>query len=337
MLSCAERHGGLMKLGSIKNGTNDGELVVISRDNQRFEKATSVCKTLLEAMENWDRVSSKLETIYKNLNEKKSSSSFTVDENNFLSPLPRCFQWLDGSAYIQHIILVRKARGAEPPEKLREIPLMYQGVSDKFLAPREDIPFVDDSYGVDFEGEVGVILDRVPMGINPENALKHVKLLCLINDISLRGLIPQELAMGFGFLQGKPPSAHAPFALTPDELGPAWKNGRIHLPLLSELNGKWFGNPDAGEMFFHFGQLIAHAAKTRELQPGTILGSGTVSNEDTSKGQSCLAEIRMLEKINKGEITTPFMKPGDTIKIEMRDASGNNLFGTIFQKVQKIK
>ncbi len=323
-----------MKLGTLKSNHRDGELVVVAKDNKTYYSAKDICPNLMTALENWSEISPKLNQVYKDLNEG-SLKGVELDQTKFHSPLPRSYQWLDGSAYIQHIILVRKARGAEPPEKLREVPLMYQGVSDNFLAPYDDIPLRDEEYGMDFEGEVGVILDRVPMGATPEEALKSIRLLVLINDVSLRGLIPAELAMGFGFLQSKPPSSHSPFAVTPEELGVGWKDGRIHFELLSEYNGKWFGNPNAKEMFFHFGELIAHAAKTRELQPGTILGSGTVSNEDESKGSSCLAEKRMLEKINTGTITTPFMKPGDTIKIEMLNEKGENIFGTIFQKIKK--
>ncbi|MFZ8932763.1 MAG: fumarylacetoacetate hydrolase family protein [Bacteriovoracaceae bacterium] len=324
-----------MRLGTLKTNHPDGKLVVVKHDNSSYQEVHDICPNLISAMENWDELYPKLNKVYTDLNDGVLEGT-PVDQTKFHSPLPRTYQWLDGSAYIQHIILVRKARGAEPPEKLREVPLMYQGVSDNFLGPYDDIPLIDDSHGMDFEGEVGVILDRVPMGVSPEEALKHIKLLVLINDVSLRGLIPAELAMGFGFLQSKPPSSHAPFAVTPEELGAGWKDGRIQFELLSEYNGKWFGNPNASEMFFHFGQLIAHAAKTRELQPGTILGSGTVSNEDVSKGSSCLAEKRMLEKINTGTIETPFMKDGDTIKIEMLDDKGQNIFGTIFQKVKKV-
>jgi len=322
-----------MKLGTLKNNSRDGELVVVSINNKLAVKVPQIANTMQQLLENWADLAPRLEEVYKDLNEGNAESPFDVNEEEFHSPLPRAYQWLDGSAYIQHIILVRKARGAEPPEKLREVPLMYQGLSDNFLGPREDIPCVDESFGVDFEGEVGVILDHVPQGTKADEAQKYIRLILIINDVSLRGLIPGELAMGFGFLQSKPPSAHSPFAITPDELGDAWKDGKIHLPLLSEYNGQWFGDPNASEMFFSFNQLIEHAAKTRDLSAGTILGSGTVSNEDTNRGSSCLAEKRMLEKINEGEFKTPFMKPGDTVKLEMKDKEGNNLFGTIFQKV----
>ena len=229
--------------------------------------------------------------------------------------------------------MVRKARGAEVPPELKTIPLMYQGISDSFLTPTEDIPLLDFAHGLDFEGEVGVITDEVPMGVSEEKASDHIKLLILINDISLRGIIPGELKMGFGFLQGKPASSFAPMAVTCDELGDAWKNDRIHLPFLSFSNGEWFGHPDAGAMHFSFAKLICHAARTRRLHAGTIIGSGTVSNEDKNVGSSCLAEKRMLEKIEEGEIKTPFMKEGDTIKMEMKDRSGKDIFGTIEQRV----
>ena len=325
-----------MKLGSLKTKSPDGELVVVSKDNLYAVKVPKIAKTMQFLMENWKTAAPKLKEVYKKLNDGKIKGAFKVKEKNFHSPLPRSYQWLDGSAFIQHILLVRKARNAEPPANLKVVPLMYQGLSHKYLAPYENIPFQDDSFGLDFEGEVGVVLDRVPMGTKAENAHKYVRLVLLINDVSLRGLIPEELKMGFGFLQGKPASAHSPFACTLDELGKAFKDGKINLPLNVEYNGKWFGNPNASEMHFSFYQLIEHAAKTRELSAGTILGSGTVSNVDESKGQSCIAEKRMLEIINEGKEKTPFMKPDDTIKIYMEDNSGNNLFGTIFQKVSKV-
>jgi len=324
-----------MKLGSLKSSSRDGELIVVSSDNTKGVKVPEIATTMQQLMENWDELSPRLEEVYQDLNAG-DIESFEIHEEDMHSPLPRAYQWLDGSAYIQHIILVRKARNAEPPETLRDVPLMYQGLSDKFLGPREDIPFVDDSWGLDLEGEVGVVLDRVPLGTKAADAHNFIKLVVIINDVSLRGLIPAELKNGFGFLQGKPASAHAPFAITPDELGEHWRDGRVHLPLCSEINGNFFGNPDAGDMWFSFYQLIEHAAKTRELSAGTILGSGTVANDDESRGQSCLAEIRMKEKIKTGEMSTPFLKEGDTVKIEMFDPEGNNLFGTIFQKVVKI-
>lgn len=325
-----------MKLGTLKsNQSRDGELIVVSRDNQRGIRAENVAPCLREALENWSQAKPKLEALYKQLNEGQPAGSFAIEPAKLHSPLPRAFQWADGSAFIHHVKLVRMARNAPLPETLEKVPLMYQGGSDDFLAPLADIPQVDFSHGTDFEGEVGVIVDDVPMGITPEKALSKIILFVAINDVSLRGLIPEELAQGFGFLQSKPSSAFAPFAVTEEELGPAWREGRIHLPLNVEYNGAFFGKADAGAMHFHFGQLIAHAARTRNLSAGTIIGSGTVSNEDMSKGSSCLAEKRMLEKIHDGVMKTPFMKVGDTVKMEMFDREGRNIFGTILQKVVK--
>lgn len=325
-----------MKLGTLKSASRDGDLVVVSRDNRQAVRATGVAANLREALENWSEIEPRLQAIYKDLNEGRATEVFAVNEEDFHSPLPRSFQWLDGSAYIHHIILVRKARNAEPPKTLREVPLMYQGGSDDFLAPKEDIPQVDFSHGTDFEGEVAVITGDVPLGVSAEEALKYIRLFVLVNDVSLRGLIPAELAGGFGFLQSKPSSAFAPFALSPEELGEAWKEGRVHLPLDVTYNGEFFGKANAGAMHFHFGQLIAHAAKTRNLKAGTILGSGTVSEDKEGVGSSCLAEKRMIEKINSGEFITPFMKVGDTIKIQMSNAQGEDLFGSIEQKVVQV-
>lgn len=324
-----------MKLGTLKNNTRDGELVVVSRDNQRYVKVPQIAKTMQAALDDWDLLQPKLESVYDELNENKIAGEAVTSEA-FHSPLPRAYHWADGSAFIHHIKLVRMARNAPMPPTLETVPLMYQGGSDTFLAPTEDIPQVDFSHGTDFEAEVGVITKDVPMGISPEAALEKIILFVSINDVSLRGLIPAELEMGFGFYQSKPSSAFGPFAVTKDELGEAWKDGRIHLPLDVEYNGKFFGKANAKEMFFHFGQLIAHAAKTRNLAAGTIIGSGTVSNEDESVGSSCLAEVRMIEKIKTGEFKTPFMKDGDTIKIEMKNLKGENIFGTIFQKVKAL-
>jgi fumarylacetoacetate (FAA) hydrolase len=332
-----------MKLGSLKPSTTkqnrvnlDGEPVLVSRDNSKAYPISQIVPSVREAIDQWPTVKPQLEKLYQELNAGKLTGTIAVDETQFHSPLPRAFQWADGSAFIQHVKLVRKARNAPLPPDLLTTPLMYQGGSDSFLAPRDDVPLVDFSHGMDFEGEVAVVTDYVPMGASPEEALKHIVLVMIVNDVSLRGLIPEELARGFGFLQSKPSSAFAPFAVTPDELGEAWKEGRLHLPLLSEYNGQWFGDPDAGQMHFHFGQLISHLAKTRDLGHGSIIGSGTVSNEDVKRGSSCLAEKRMLEQINDGKITTPFMKNGDTIKIEMKDKKGQNIFGTIFQKIRQI-
>lgn len=325
-----------MKLGTLKSKTSrDGDLIVVSSDNQRAARARAIAPSLREAVENWAVCGPKLEELYKQLNAGLAKDSFPINTADLHSAMPRSFQWADGSAFLFHVKLVRMSRGAPMPETLETVPLMYQGGSDDFLAPTDDIPQVDFSHGTDFEGEVAVIVNDVPMGITAEKALDHIILFVIVNDVSLRGLIPEELAAGFGFFQSKPASAFAPFAVTADELGGAWREGRIHLPLLVEYNGQKFGGADAGAMHFHFGQLIAHAARTRNLTAGTIIGSGTVSNEDQSRGSSCLAEKRMLEKLNEGAIKTPFMKVGDTIKIEMRDAEGRNIFGTIHQRVAK--
>lgn len=326
-----------MKLASLKTTHRDGELIVVSKDNQRALKASQVAPSLREAIENWDKAKPQLEKLYSSLNEGKVEGEFEVDQKKLHSPMPRSFQWADGSAFIHHIKLVRMARNAPLPETLETVPLMYQGGSDSFLTPYEDIPQVDFSHGTDFEGEFGVIVGDVPIGVTPEEALEKIVLFVMINDVSLRGLIPEELAQGFGFFQSKPSSAFGPFAVTPDELNGSYQNGRVHLPLQVTYNGEFFGKANAGEMHFHFGQLIAHAARTRPLAAGTIIGSGTVSNENPEMGSSCLAEKRMLEKINEGAIKTPFMKVGDTIKMEVFDAHGRNVFGTIEQKVVSYK
>lgn len=324
-----------MKLGSLKTQHPDGELVVVSKDLKKFVKVNQIAQTMQFAMDNWDSVEAKLQEIYKNLNDGKCESTEDVDQEKFHSPLPRAYAWMDGSAFIQHVKLVRKARNAPLPETLETVPLMYQGGSDVFLSPRQDIPQVDFAHGTDFEGEVGVITGPIALGSSPEQCEKQIRLLVLINDVSLRGLIPDELKQGFGFFQSKPSSAFSPFAVTPDELGDDWKEGRIHLPLNVEYNNQFFGKANAKEMFFSFGKLLSHACRTRDLAAGAILGSGTVSNEDSSVGSSCLAEKRMLEKIETGEFKTAFMKVGDTVKIEMNDRNGQNIFGTIYQKVVK--
>lgn len=331
-----------MKLATLKSKSRDGELLVVSRDNSRAVKPYILTNgatpaTLREAIENWASVQPKLLQIYKDLNQKSLEGEFKVVEADLHSPLPRAFQWADGSAFLHHVKLVRQARGATMPPNFYSVPLMYQGGSDTFLAPTDDIPQIDEKYGTDFEGEIAVITDDVPMGVSPDEALKHVILIVLVNDVSLRGLIPEELGMGFGFFQSKPSSAFSPFALTPDELGDNWRDGRVHLPLLVDFNGKFFGRANGREMHFHFGQLIAHAARTRALTAGTIIGSGTVSNEDPTVGSSCLAERRVIEKIKTGNSTTPFMKPGDRVEIKMCDENAQNLFGTIRQTVATAK
>ena len=325
-----------MKLGTLKNPhRRDGDLVVISRDNKRAVRATPIAPSLREALETWAISKPKLELVARELEENRRTDAFEVHEEDFHSPLPRTFQWADGSAFLHHVKLVRMARKAEMPESLFTTPLMYQGGGDDFLAPTESIPQLNFDHGTDFEGEVAVVTDFVPMGIAPEDALQKILLVTICNDVSLRGLIPAELAQGFGFLQSKPSSAFAPFAVTPDELGESWKNGRLHLPLLVTYNGRSFGTADASAMYFHFGQLIAHAARTRNLGPGTIIGSGTVSNEDPARGSSCLAEKRMIETIEAGAPKTPFMSVGDQIHIEMKDERGQSLFGSIDQTVMR--
>lgn len=324
-----------MKLGSLKSSKLDGELVIVSRDLARFTKASDICPNLREALENWDKLSSQLQERAQAL-EKGTVHYQVYDETQMMSAMPRTWLFADGSSFIHHVKLVRMARKAPLPETLATVPLMYQGECGNFLNPLGDIPQRDFSHGTDFEGEIGVITDFVPMGTNAEQALKKIRLVVLINDVSLRGLIPEELAQGFGFFQSKPASALSPLALTPDEFGDAWKDGRLHLPLDVKYNGAFFGIADAGAMHFDFGQLISHAARTRDLVAGTIIGSGTVSNEDPSKGSSCLAEKRMIETIEMGTPKTPFMKEGDSIEILMKNEKGENLFGRILQKVKKV-
>ena len=322
-----------MKLGTLKDASRDGKLAVVSRDGQRYLKAQAVCSTMQELLDNWDSLSPRVSDLFNKL-EDNSSMGEKVVVSEFSAPLPRAYEWVDGSAYINHIVLVRKARGAEPPVTLKTDPLVYQGGSGKLLGPTDDIPFIEESYGLDFESEIVVFLSDTPMRVNSSDAGNYIKLLGLCNDVSLRGLIPGELQKGFGFFNSKPATAFAPFVVTPDELGSNWRDGRVHLDLSTEYNDKFFGNPNAGpEMFFSFEDIISHLTKTREFTAGTIVGSGTVSNEERSRGSSCIAEVRMIEKIETGSIQTPFMKPGDTVRIQMLDQSGNNIFGTIDQRV----
>ncbi len=326
-----------MKLGSFKSPkSRDGVLCVISRDLKTAVNASHIAPSLREAMENWKEAEASLQKLYSDLNAGTAKETFVVNEKDFLSALPRTWLFADGSAFIYHIKLVRMARKAPLPETLETVPLMYQGECGQFLAPTEDIPQRDFAHGTDFEGEVGVITDFVPMGVTPEEALKCIRLFVLINDVSLRGLIPEELAQGFGFFQSKPSSALSPFAVTADELGAGWKDGRIQWPLEVNYNGQFFGKANAGAMHFHFGQLIAHAAKTRNLAAGSVIGSGTVSNESHDRGSSCLAEKRMIEQIETGAIKTPFMKSGDTVEMQMLDEKGQSIFGRIFQKVKAV-
>ncbi|MGN5130665.1 fumarylacetoacetate hydrolase family protein [Aeromonas hydrophila] len=323
-----------MKLATLNNGKRDGALVVVSRDLSRAVRVPQLAATLQAALDEWAELAPKLAAVYQQLNDGACADAFPFDETACLSPLPRAYQWADGSAYVNHVELVRKARGAEMPSSFWHDPLMYQGGSDSFLPPRGTIPMGSEEWGIDFESEIAVITDDVPMGTSPQAAAGHIKLLMLVNDVSLRNLIPGELTKGFGFFQSKPSSSFSPLAITPDELGDDWRDGKVHLPLETHLNGALFGAPDAGvDMTFNFYELIAHAAKTRPLGAGCIIGSGTVSNYDRSRGSSCLAELRMLEIIESGQATTPFLRFGDTVSIAMQDRNGMSLFGTILQRV----
>lgn len=333
-----------MKLATFKDG-RDGRLAVVSRDLSRYMIAADVAPTMQAALDDWANIAPLLERLAAKL-EAGGGESF--QQSACASPLPRAYQWADGSAYVNHVELVRKARGAELPTSFWTDPLMYQGGSDSFIGPRDDIELADESWGIDFEAEVTVITDDVPMGVTANDAVNHIKLIMLVNDVSLRGLIPGELAKGFGFFQSKPSSAFSPLAITPDELGSAWKDAKVHLPLLSFLNDNAFGKPEAGvDMTFDFGQLVAHAAKSRPLGAGAIIGSGTVSNlldgspgkpiTEGGLGYSCIAEIRTIETINDGSPSTSFMKFGDRVRIEMNDAKGDSLFGTIDQVVKKYE
>ncbi len=336
-----------MKLASLKSG-RDGRLVVVSKDLTRYTDAARIAPTMQAALDDWANAERGLSELAQGL-ETGSVPSERFHEREAASPLPRAYQWADGSAYINHVELVRKARNAEVPASFYEDPLMYQGGSDSFLAPRDDIVMAEDKgWGIDMEGEVGVITGDVPMGVSAAEAGDYIRLIMLVNDVSLRGLIPGELAKGFGFFQSKPSSAFSPCAVTPDELGDAWKDGAVHLPLIVDYNGAPFGRANAGvDLTFNFPQLIAHAAKTRPLGAGTIIGSGTVSNKldggpgkpvaEGGAGYSCIAEIRMIETIYDGAAKTPFMSFGDTVEIRMEDAGGKSIFGAIEQKVAKYE
>ncbi len=334
-----------MKLATLKNKSRDGQLVVVSKDLATCVAVPGIAKTLQAALDDWDALSLRLASAYQELNVGNVPEPQEFDAAKCASPLPRAYQWADGSAYVNHVELVRKARGAEMPESFWEDPLMYQGGSDTFLGPRDDILMAqDEGWGIDFEAEIAVVTGDVPMGAAPQDAGRHIRLLMLVNDVSLRGLIPGELGKGFGFFQSKPSSAFSPVAVTPDELGDAWREGKVHLPLQSSLNGQKFGVPNAGvDMTFNFPTLIAHAAKTRALGTGAIVGSGTVSNKldggpgkpvaEGGVGYSCIAEIRMIETIETGEAKTPFMQFGDRVRIEMADERGDDIFGAIEQRV----
>ncbi len=335
-----------MKLATLKNNTRDGLLVVVNKQLTKCVAVPEIAEHLQQALDHWDRVEPQLNEVYTALNEGELVNEMDFDQELCESPLPRAYQWADGSAYVNHVELVRKARGAEMPPSFWTDPLMYQGGSDAFIGPRDDIPVASEEWGIDFEGEVAVITDDVPMGASAEQAASAIKLLMLVNDVSLRGLIPNELAKGFGFFQSKPSSVFSPVAVTPDELGDAWDGGKVNLPLLSHYNNEPFGCPNAGvDMTFEFPELVAHAAKTRPLSAGAIIGSGTVSNKQGTDfgtaiseggvGYSCIAEVRMIETIRDGKPSTRFMKFGDRIKMEMLDANGQSIFGSIDQQVVK--
>jgi fumarylacetoacetate (FAA) hydrolase len=336
-----------MKLATLRDGTRDGRLLVVSRDLASCAPAPASAHTLQEALDDWDVVLPKLLEISENLNSGRIAGTMEFNPRDCAAPLPRAFQWADGSAYVNHVELVRKARGAEMPASFWTEPLMYQGGSDAFLGPYEPIRAADEAWGIDLEAEVAVITGDVPMGAPPALAQRAIRLLALVNDVSLRNLIPHELGKGFGFFQSKPSSALSPVVATPDELGPAWDGGKVHLPLRSQLNGRKLGEPNAGvDMTFDFPTLVAHAAKTRPLTAGSIIGSGTVSNrgpdggpgrsiEEGGVGYSCLAELRTVETLRGGAAKTPFLKFGDRVRIEMLDAQGRSIFGAIEQAVEK--
>jgi fumarylacetoacetate (FAA) hydrolase len=323
-----------MKLATLKDGTRDGQLVVVSRDLRTAAIADAIVPTLQRALDDWTFYAPQLLDLSDSLNQGRARHSFAFDPKACMAPLPRAFQWADGSAYVNHVELVRRARNAEMPPEFWTDPLMYQGGGDDLLGPTDDIVCASEAYGIDFEAEVAVITTDVPMTVKPADALRHVRLLMLVNDVSLRNLVPAELGKGFGFFQSKPATAFSPVAVTPDELGDAWREGRVHRPMIVHWNGKKVGQPDCGtDMVFNFGQLIAHAAKTRNVRAGSIVGSGTVSNKDTKRGYCCIAEKRCLETIEDGAPTTEFMKFGDSVKIEMFDEAGKSVFGAIDQAV----
>ncbi len=325
-----------MKLATLKDGTRDGTLILVSRDLKHAIKADDIAPTLQAALDDWDYVSPQLVDRYDALNRARGSRAFDFDPEQCASPLPRAYQWADGSAYISHVERLRQARGAEMPKAFRSDPLMYQGGSDAFLGPCDDIPLETEDWGLDLEAEIAVITGDVAMGSPAKKAGEHIRLLLLANDLSLRNLVPAELAKGFGFFQSKPSTAFSPVALTPDELGSAWDGGKLNLPLLVQVNGELLGRPNAGvDMTIEFPRLIAHAAATRPLAAGAIVGSGTVSNADPAAGSACIAEKRALEAIASGEPTTPFLKFGDRVHIEMLDAEDHSLFGAIEQQVIK--
>ena len=327
-----------MKLGSLKEGGRDGTLVVVSRDLSKAVKATGIAPTLQAALDDWSNVAPRLNALSESLNAGRADGAFALDFAALAAPLPRAYEFVDGSAYLPHVERVRRARGAEVPESFYTDPLMYQATSAGFYGPRDPVLAASEEWGIDLEAEVVIVTDDVPMGVTPANAARHIQLVGIINDVSLRNLIPAELAKGFGFLQSKPRSALSPVLATPDELGDAWHDEKLHLPMRTWINGAWFGAAEAGvDMQFSFADLIAHAAKTRPLAAGTIVGSGTIANEDTTKGASCLAEQRTVETLRDGKPSTPFLKFGDTVRIEITDTAGASLFGAIEQTVTRYE
>jgi len=331
-----------MKLATYKDGSRDGQLVVVSRDLSTAHYATGIADKMQQLLDDWNFIAPQLEDLYQTLNAGKARHAFAFDPKMCMAPLPRAYQWADGSAYLNHVELVRAARHSEVPKTFYTDPLMYQGGSDDFIGPCDPVVCADEAYGIDFEAEIAVVTGDVPMRATPDEAIEGVRLLMLANDVSLRNLIPDELAKGFGFFQSKPATAFSPVAITPDELGDAWQGGRVHLTLQSTWNGRKVGMCDAGpDMTFHFGQLIAHICKTRNVRAGSIVGSGTVSNrgvevdgkKDWPKGYSCIAEKRAIETILDGKPSTAFMQFGDTIRIEMKDKNGQSLFGAIDQQI----
>ncbi len=321
-----------MRLATARDGSRDGRLLVIRRDGEAALDAGDVARSLQDALDRWEEVLPSLRALSATL-DAGDVDGIPLEPARLAAPLPRAYEWIDGSAFLHHVRLVRRARGAELPAELAEVPLIYQGGSGVLLGPGDDVPLPDPAMGLDFEGEVCCILGDVPAGARVAEAGRHVRLLCLANDLTFRHLVPAELARGFGFFQSKPATAFSPFAVTPDELGPAWRDGRVHLPLHVRWNGREVGSADAGAMHFSFFQLLEHAARTRALTAGTILGSGTVSNEDPARGWSCIAEVRAREMIEEGRARTRFLAAGDTVEIDMRDAQGRDLFGRISQRV----
>ncbi|MEO8809506.1 MAG: fumarylacetoacetate hydrolase family protein [Rhodanobacter sp.] len=327
-----------MKLGSLKKGGRDGTLIVVSRDLTHAVEAGEVAPTLQAALDDWSNAAPRLNALSDQLNAGEARGAFDLDMTALASPLPRAYEFVDGSAYLPHVERVRRARGAEVPQSFYTDPLMYQATSAGFLGPRDPVVVRSEDFGIDLEAEVVVVTDDVPMSATAAQASDHIQLVGLINDVSLRGLIPGELAKGFGFLQSKPRSALSPVLVTPDELGDAWRDDKLHLPMRTWLNGAWFGEAECGvDMQFSFAELVAHVAKTRPLTAGTIVGSGTIANQDTGKGASCLAEQRTVETLRDGKPSTPFLKFGDRVKIDITDQAGASIFGSIEQQIQPSK